>query len=228
MAAELTYDDSYLESLESQDVEIEGEFDPDADYNRPAPPVPDGVYQMTFENGGVFHEGERVPYRAAQWKNETRPHFELAIKGTIIAPDNPKIDGKFVFTGFPLTTKPDVDRNNQSAVGDAFRSLTGKPIAGLKQLDHVKQLDEALKSKPIGFAKVQNVLRDQDAEKAAAQAGEKRPRTVYGQKKIMALKGGTDSKGEFTGAGDHPETGTRCAARAEISSFMPHDYKPKE
>ena len=161
----------------------------------------------------------------------------MAIKGTIIAPDNPKIDGKFVFTGFPLTTKPDPDRNNASGVGAAFRALTGKPIAGLKALDHVKQLDEVLKGEPIGYAKVQNVLRDSEAEKAIGEVGEytgpnlqkltKRPKTIYGQKKIAALKGGTDSQGNFTGAGDHPETGNRCAARAEISSFMPFDYTPK-
>jgi hypothetical protein len=228
MAVEITYDDSYLQSLEAEDQDVATEFDPDADYARPAPPIPDGTYQMKFSNGGVFHESQRVPYRSAQWKNESKPHFEIAIKGIIIAPDNPKIDGKFVFTGFPLTTKPDIDRNNQSAVGDAFRALTGKPIAGLSQLGHVQQLDEVLKGEPIGFARVQNTLRDSDAEKAAGLSGEKRPKTIYGQKKIQALPGGQNSQGEFTGAADHPETGVRCAARAEISSFMPHEYKPKE
>jgi|SRR5215469_413699 len=238
MAVEITYDESYLSSLEEQDEEIgaPGEFDPDAEYNRPAPPIPDGTYQMKFSNGGVFHEGNRVPYRMAQWKNETRPHAEIAVKGIIIAPDNPRIDGKFVFTGMPLTTKPDVDRNNQSAVGAAFKALTGKPIAGLKAVEHVKQLDEVLKGEPIGYARVQNILRDSEAEKAIGEVGEytgpnlqkltKRPKTVYGQKKIQALKGGTNSQGEFTGAADHPETGNRCAARAELSSFMPFDYKP--
>jgi hypothetical protein len=238
MAQELTYDDAYLESLEELDTEelAPDTFDADADYNRPAPPIPDGVYQMKFSNGGVFHESQKVPYRMAQWKNETRPHAEIAVKGVIIAPDDSKIDGKFVFTGFPLTTKPDPEKNNASAVGAAFKALTGKPIAGLKALDHVKQLDEVLKGEPIGYARVQNILRDQDAEKAFSDGekartnppGSKRPRTVYGQKKIMALKGGTNAAGEFTGAADHPETGVRCAARAEISSFMPIDYKPKD
>ena len=245
MAVELTYDDEYLQSLEAGDVpDQESTFDPDADYNRPAPPIPDGTYLMKFSNGGVFHESKRVPYKSAQWKNETRPHFELAIKGTIIAPDSPKIDGKFVFTGFPLTTKPDPEKNNQSGVGGAFRALTGKPIAGLPGVGHVKQLDEVLKGEPIGFARVQNILRDQDAEKEFGVTGavvlaatdatgnhlklDKRPKTIYGQKKIQVLPGGQNSQGEFTGAADHPETGVRCAARAEISSFMPHDYKPKE
>src|SRR5215472_910379 len=220
MAVEITRDEAYLQSLMDADTEefTPDEFDPDADYARPAPPIPVGVYQMKFSNGGVFHEGNRVPYRSAQWKNETKPHFEIAIKGVIIAPDNPKIDGKFVFTGFPLTTKPEVDRGNQSAVGAAYRALTGKPIPGTKGSEHVVKLDEVLLGEPIGYARVQNILRDSEAEKAAAESGEKRPKTVYGQKKIMALKGGTDSQGNFTGAADHPETGNRCAARAELSS----------
>jgi hypothetical protein len=73
---------------------------------------------------------------------------------------------------------------------------------------------------------VQNVLKDKDAEKAAYEAGEKGPKAVYGEKKIMTLPGGSDSRGIFTGAADHPETGNRCAARAYIVEFKPKDFEP--
>lgn len=228
----IIYDDAYLASLEALDTpDATVEFDPDAEYNRPAPPVEDGWYQMKFSNAGVFNEGNKVPYRSAQWKNEHKPHFEIAIVGEIIAPDNALINEKRAYTGMPLTTTPDPDRNNASGVSAAFRALTGKPIAGLPGLSHVKQLDEVLKGSPIAWARVQNVLSDRDAEKAANEAGVDRkssefPKPVSGQKKIMALPGGTDSQGRFTGAADHPVSGTRCVSRPQLVEFKPTDFVP--
>ena len=223
----IIYDDAYLQSLEALDTpDATVEFDPDADYNRPAPPIEDGWYQMDFTNGGVYSDGNKVPYRSAQWKNEHKPHFELAIQGVIINPNDPLTDQKHVWTGMPLTTTPDPDRGNASAVGAAFRALTGKPIAGLPGLQHVKQLDEVLKGTPRGWGRVQNQLRDVDAEKAAAEAGEKRPKSINGQKRIMALPGGTNAQGKFSGAADHPETGTRCVSRAVLVEFKGADFVP--
>jgi len=231
----IIYDETYLQSLEALDTPDETvAWDPDADYNRPAPPVEDGWYQMTFSNAGVFADGNKVPYRSAQWKNEHKPHFEIAVMGQIIAPDNPLIHEKHVYTGMPLTTTPDPDRGNASGVGAAFRALTGKPIAGLPGLGHVKQLDEVLKGQPVAWARVQNVLADRDQEKAfsdnekigANPPGAKRPKAVYGQRKIMALPGGTNAQGKFSGAADHPETGNRCVARAQIVEFKPADFVP--
>jgi hypothetical protein len=227
MANEIVYDETYLKSLEELDTPDAGEaFDPDASYNRPAPPIEDGWYQMKFSNAGVYSDGNKVPYRSAQWKNEHKPHFEIAVMGEIIAPDDLMVNEKRVWTGMPLTTTPDPDRGNASAVGAAFRALTGKPIAGLPGLSHCKQLDEVLKSSPIAWGRVQNQLRDVDAEKAAAEAGEKRPKSINGQKRIMALPGGTNAQGKFSGAADHPETGTRCASKAVLVEFKGADFTP--
>lgn len=228
----IIYDDAYLQSLEALDTpDATVEFDPDAEYNRPAPPVEDGWYQMKFSNAGVYSDGNKVPYRSAQWKNEHKPHFEVAIMGEIIDPNNPLVNTKHVYTGMPLTTTPDPDRGNASGVGAAFRALTGKPIAGLPGLQHVKQLDEALKSEPIAWARVTNVLSDRDAEKAALDAGIDRkssefPKPVTGQKKIMALDGGTNAQGKFSGAADHPVSKTRCVSRAQIVEFKGADFTP--
>ncbi len=228
MPTDITYDDAYLQSLEAIDQpDTAAEFDPDAEYNRPAPPIHDGWYLMTFANAGVYNEGNKVPFRSAQWKNESRPHFEIAVVGVIAKPEDSLVDGKHVYTDMPLTTTPDPERNNASAVSAAFRALTGKPIAGLPGLGHVKQLDEVLRSGNVtGWGRVQNVLRDRDAEKAAGLAGEKRPKAVYGQKKISALPGGTDSAGKFTGAADHPETGVRCVSKAVLVEFKPASWTP--
>lgn len=234
-AKPIIYDDEYLQSLEALDTpDASVEFDPDADYNRPAPPIEDGWHMMDFSNAGVYSDGNKVPYRSAKWKNEHKPHFEIAIMGTIIDPNNPLIDQKHVYTGMPLTTTPDPDRGNASAVGAAFRALTGKPIAGLPGLNHCKQLDEVLKGNPRGWGRVQNQLHDTDAEKAFSEAqkagtaedGAKRPKSVNGQKRIMALPGGTNAQGKFSGAADHPETGNRCVSKAVLVEFKPADFVP--
>jgi len=224
---EIVYDQTYLDSLAALDTPDEtAAFDPDADYNRPAPPVEDGWYQMTFTNAGVYADGNKVPYRSAQWKNEHKPHFEIAVVGSIIAPDNLLVNEKHVYTGMPLTTTPDPDRGNASGVGAAYKALKGEPIPGLPGLKHVVALDEVLKSSPIAWARVQNVLADRDAEKAAAEAGEQRPKPVYGQRKIMALPGGTNAQGNFSGAADHPVTKNRCVSRPQLVEFKPADFVP--
>jgi hypothetical protein len=232
---EITYDESYLSALEAEDApDTTDTFDPDADYNRPAPPIEDGWYQAVLSNAGVFADNKRVPYRSAQWRNQTRPHFEIAVKGEIQKPEDTLVDKRFVFTGMPLTTTPDPERHNASAVGAAFKAITGKPIAGLPGLSHVKQLDEALQSTPLAWVRIQNVLQDDEAAKAYRErekadtliAGEEKVKAVYGQKKIAALPGGTDAVGKFTGAADHPVTGTRCASRPQIVEFKPADWVP--
>lgn len=232
MPNEIVYDEAYLQSLEALDAPDETvAWDPDADYNRPAPPVEDGWYQMKFSNAGVYNDGNKVPYRSAQWKNEHKPHFEIAVVGEIIDPNNPLVDTKRCYTGMPLTTTPDPDRGNASAVGAAFRAVTGKPIAGLPGLQHVKQLDDVLKGGPIAWGRVQNQLSDRDAEKAANEAGIDRksaeyPKAVNGQKKIMALDGGTNAQGKFSGAADHPISKNRCVARPMLVEFKGADFVP--
>ena len=83
---EIEYDDTYLESLKAEPVpEISGEFDPDAEYNRPAPPVEDGWYQMTFSNGGVYVEGAKRPFEESEvGESCCRSHMEINVTGTII------------------------------------------------------------------------------------------------------------------------------------------------
>lgn len=228
MPQEITYDQAYLDSLEALDQpDATVEFDADADYARPAPPIEDGWYFMTFSNGGVYVDGAKVPYRSAQWKNEFKPHFEIAVVGSIIKPEDSLVNEKHVYTGMPLTTTPDPDRNNASGVSAAFRALTGKPIAGLPGLKHVQQLDEVLKGNPTGWGRVQNILQlDKDGTEAYQAEHGKRAKAVYGQKKIMALPGGTNSQGKFSGAADHPANGVRYAAKATLVEFKPADWEP--
>jgi len=234
-AQEITFDDSYMELLDAPVTPdgTEEAFDADAEYNRPAPPIPDGWYFGTVYNAGVKVKNEDgslkdglFPFRESKWKNDSKPYHEVAVKAQINKPEDTLVHEKYVWTGMPLRTKPDPDRGNASGISAAYKALAGEPIKGMPGPQHAKQFVELLLTEPQGWFRVQNVLRDQDAEKAAAEAGEKRPKAVYGMNKIMGLPGGKNSQGHFSGAADHPETGNRCAARAQIVEFKPRDFEP--
>lgn len=222
---ELTFDPTYMELLEGTGEQITEDFDPDADHNRPAPPIEDGWYYGKAMNSGVYNaEGQLVPFKVSKWSNETKDHYMIGVKVEIVSAD-PLVNGKHVYTPGPghLRTVPDPDRNNSSAVSAAYRAMAGEPIKGMSEKEHAKQLVELLQTEPMVKVRVQNVLADRDAEKAAREAGEAKVKPVYGQKKIMLLKGGTNAQGKFTGAADHPTTGTRCASRAMIQEFKAKD-----
>lgn len=219
---ELTYDPTYMALLDGTYDPITEEFDPDADFNRPAPPIEDGWYYGKVTNAGVYVEGNLVPFRESQWKNETRKYHEVGVKAEIVSVD-PLYNGRHVYTNMPLRTKPDPERNNASGISAAYKALAGEPIKGLPGVGHVKQFLDILAQEPMAKFRVQNVLRAVEAEKAARDAGEKGPKAVYGQRQIMALKGGTDARGKFTGAADHPVTGNRCVSRAYLVEFKAKD-----
>lgn len=218
---EITFDDNY--GVDIEDAPIAEAFDPDASYNRPQPAIEDGVYQAKVENSGVYVDGVLRPYRASSWKDGRKP-FEVALKATIIAPDNPLVDGRMVWTDMPFNTLVDADRHTSQVLA-AIKAISGKPGAGISPKGHAEQLVELLKAAPICHIYVQNVLHDRDAEKAAGEAGEKRPKAVKGMKKIMALPGGKLENGKFSGAADHPQTGNRCAAKATLVDIRPEPAK---
>lgn len=235
-AKEILYDPTLMELLDGTGDDIEGDFDPDAEYNRPAPPIHDGWYYGTFSNAGVYSKGatQPSPFRVSRWKNEQKDHFEVAVKAEINKPEDALVNGKHVYTDMALRTKPDPDRNNASGISSAYKALSGEAIKGMGEAAHAKQFVELLQTQPQGWFRVQNVLRDKDREKeiyegklnGSVPQDKKNPKAVYGERKIMALPGGSDSRGIFTGAADHPETGIRCAARAFIVEFKPKDFEP--
>lgn len=238
MAQEIVFDPAYMELLEApvQEGSEPEAFDADADYNRPAPPIKDGWYWATIRNAGVRVNDKIMPYRESQWSNETRKYHEVAVKAELHKTEDPIADGKTVFQAMPLRTKPDPDRGNASSMSAAYKALAGHSIAGLPGGGHAKQMVDLLQTEPQCWIKVQNILRDQDADKAYSERkkagtlepGEKRPKTIYSEKNIMALEGGKDSQGHYTGVGVHPETGERCVARAYIVEFKPKDFDPED
>ncbi len=130
---ELVYDPTYMELLDG-DSEVDSTFDPDADHNRPAPPIHDGWYYGTFSNAGVYLKGGAapMPFRVSRWKNEDKDHYEVAVKAEILKPEDPLVNGKHVYTDMPLRTKQDPDRGNVSGVAAAFKAMSGTVVKGIK------------------------------------------------------------------------------------------------
>lgn len=222
---ELTFDPTYMELLEGVGEPLVEDFDPDADFNRPAPPIEDGWYYGKALNAGVYDtEGKLVPFKISRWSNEQKDHYQIGVKVELVSAD-PLVNGKHVYTPGPshLRTAPDPDRGNASGVSAAYKAMAGEAIKGLSEKEHAKQLVELLQTEPMVKVRVQNVLADRDAEKAARDAGQPKVKPVYGQRKIMGLKGGTNAQGKFSGAADHPTTGTRCVSRAMIQEFKAKD-----
>lgn len=213
------------------------EFDPEAEYALPAPPVHDGTYDASIEINELYAEGGgKVPFREKQWPSEARPHYEFGVKATLIA-DDPRTNGKFVFTPMfrPLTTSINAERGNTSQVAAAYKAITGQPIRGVSQKEHAKQFYQLLAEKPVARVKVRNVLDDYEFAKAykAEVDPNYKNKPVYGQKAIMALEGGTKVNGEFSGRAKHPdavkwekEGGPKAqyiVARANIDGFAAKD-----
>ena len=226
---EILYDTSYDDQLAITDEPTADEIDFDADTDRlPPPPIPDGVYFATVENAGAKVDGTIRPYRLSRWKNDMKDHYQLQLKATIIAPENPLIDGKTVYsTGpehFRTAIKPDTKTSSVLVAGKALNG--GQPLVGISELEHAKQLDKILQGKPTGYVYVRNELRDVDAEIAATKAGGKGPKAIRGQRQIMGLELGKKSDGTFSGRGIHPETKTLCASRAYLTEIKPHGYDP--
>lgn len=226
---DILYDDSYDQQLATTDEPTTEEIDYDADTDRlPPPPIPDGVYFATIENAGAKVDDAIRPYRVSRWKNDVKDHYQLQLKATIIAPENPMIDGKVVYsTGpehFRTAIKPDTKTSSVLVAGKALNG--GQPLAGVSELGHAQQLDKILQTKPTGYIYVRNELRDVDAEIEAGNAGRKGPKAVRGQKAIMALELGKKSDGTFSGRGIHPETGNLCPSRAYLTEIKPYGYDP--
>lgn len=225
---------NYLSLLEGEG-EAE-EFDPDAEYALPAPPINDGTYDATIELSNLKDkDGNMVPFREHKAPWETKPHFEFAIKATLIS-DDPKVNSKFVYTPLfrPLTTAINAERGNTSQVAAAYKAITGQPIKGVSQKEHARQFYELMQEKPIARVKVRNVLDDYEFTKAQKLIDPNfKGKAVYGQKAIMALEGGTKFDGSFSGRAKHPQAvaaeqagGAKAqyiVARANIDGFAPKE-----
>ena len=191
MAQEVTYDPTLMDTLDEDMTTLPAEFDPDEDYAAPPPPVPDAWYQATLTVAGVKDEsGQLVPFRKRPWGNIPQT-FHTSINARIVDPAGVN-DGKFASDN-TVTTHSDPRRHNTSKAAMYYRAITGKPIPGVNEGQHMKALLEELQSSPTVWIKTQLEGQAGDASKAFSDAkkagtlanGQKAPKTFRGDKSFM-------------------------------------------
>lgn len=186
----VVFDPTLMDSLDEDSTALPQEFDPDADYNAPPPPLPDGWYQATLSVAGVKDDsGNLVPFRKRPWGNIPST-FHTSIQAKVIDPGGLQ-DGKYA-TDNTVTTHSDPKRHNTSKVATYYRGITGKSIPGASEGSHMKALLTELQSEPTVWVKTQLEGQAQDAGKAFSDAkkaaggkapdGVKAPKTYRGEK----------------------------------------------
>ena len=195
---EPTFDTSLLDQPSTDDLMVPPEFDQDADYAAPPPPVPDGWYQATLSMVGVKNESkENFLYVKRPWGNIPQT-FHTSINARIIDPGGPQ-DGKFASDN-TVTTHTDPRRHNTSKVNMYYRAITGKPVPGVREEDQMKAMVKEVLGSPVVWIKTQLEGQAPDASKNFSDAKKeqgrkdpvddngvvmKAPKTFRGDKSFM-------------------------------------------
>lgn len=220
--AEVVFDPTLMDSLDEDTTQIAADFDRDADYAAPPPPLPDGTYQMTLSCAGVKDEnGTLVPFRKRPWGNIPST-YHTSIQARIVDPGGPQ-DGKFASDN-TVTTHIDPKRHNTSKVAMYYRAITGKPIPGVSEGQHMKALLELLQGNPTVLGTTQLEGQAQEASTAFSNAkkansgrapeGMKAPKTFRGQKAFT-------QEGKLTGRVWDDEAQEFVVGRPSIASVKP-------
>jgi hypothetical protein len=225
--AELTYDDAYLLTLEDDQTEVGTEFDPDADYAAPPPPLPDGWHLAKLRNlGAKDAEGTLRPFAGPRKWGNIPATFFTQIEAVIVDQGGPQ-DGKRT-DRYNVTTHAEARQNNASSASLVYRAITGDPIPGVNQGRHMGLIVDQLKGvEPIVWVKTQLEGRPQEAGRAyddrkkagQLEPGEKAPKTYRGEKNFM-------ENGKVTGRVTDPETGEVVVGRPVITDMKPQSWTP--
>lgn len=225
--ADVTFDPTLMDSLDIDETTVPAEFDQDADYNAPPPPLPDGWYQATLTVSGVKDaDGNLVPFRKRPWGNIPST-FHTSIQARVQDIGGVQ-DGKFASDN-TVTTHIDPKRYNTSKVATYYRGITGNPIPGVSEGQHMKALLEELQSSPTVWIKTQLEGQPADASKAfsdtkkanggRAPEGTRAPKTYRGERNFY-------ENGKLTGRVFDEETGEWVVGRPVISDVKPLSFVP--
>lgn len=225
--AEVIFDPTLMDSLDIDETVVPAEFDQDADYNAPPPPLPDSWYQATLTVAGVRdQDGNLVPFRKRPWGNIPST-FHTSIQARVQDIGGVQ-DGKFASDN-TVTTHIDPKRYNTSKVATYYRGITGSPIPGVSEGQHMKALLEELQSSPTVWIKTQLEGQPADASKAFSDAkkanggrpveGTRAPKTYRGERNFY-------ENGKLTGRVFDEETGEWVVGRPVISDVKPLSFIP--
>ena len=225
---EVVFDPTLMDSLDEDTTTLPADWDPDADYNAPPPPLPDGWHQATLSVAGVRDGENLVPFKKRPWGNIPST-FHTSINARIVDPGGAQ-DGKFA-TDNTVTTHADPKRHNTSKVASYYRAIKGKPIPGVSEGAHMKALLEELQSKPTVWIKTQLVGQASDASRAFSDAkkanggkapeGMKAPKTFRGEKAFS-------ENGKLTGRAFDADAGEYVVGRPEIVDVKSISFVPPE
>jgi len=223
---EVEFDQQLMDSLDEDTTQIAPEFDADADYNAPPPPLPDGWYQATLKCAGVKDGEKQVPFKKRPWGNIPST-FHTSITAKIVDPGGLQ-DGK-IATDNTVTTHSDPKRHNTSKAATFYRAITEKPIPGASEGTHMKALLSELQAEPMVWVKTQLEGQAGEAGKAYSarkQAGllangEKAPKTFRGERAFM-------ENGKLTGRAWDGEANEWVVGRPAIVDVKPSSFTPPQ
>lgn len=219
------YDEAALAALETDNTEVGEGFDEDADYAAPPPPLPDGWHQATLHLIGAKVDGELKEFSGPRSWGNIPSTFFTQIEAKVVDPGGAQ-DGKRT-TRFNVTTHPEERRNGASSASLVYRALTGKPLPGLKQGPHMKQVLDALRgNSTIVWIKTQLSGEAQDASKAYREAKERgdnqlpaKPKTFRGEKTFS-------ENGKVTGRVFDEASLEWVVGRPDIVDIKPMTFTP--
>lgn len=222
------YDETALASLEEFTDEFTPEqFDVNADYSAPPPPLPDGWSMAKLVLlGAKDKDGNLKEFTGPRpWGNIPSTFF-TQIEAIVVDPGGAQ-DGKRT-NRFNVTTHPEERRNNASSASLVYRAITGNPIPGLKPAAHMGLVLDLLRGEsPIVWIKTQLEGEASEASKAFQEKkkagtlapGEKGPKTFRGEKSFS-------ENGKVTGRLVDPETGEIVVGRPSITDMKPQSFVP--
>lgn len=219
------YDETALEALENFTDEFTPEqFDQDADYAAPPPPLPDGWHLAQLNLiGAKDKEGVLKEFVGPRpWGNIPATFF-TQIDAKVVDQGGAQ-DGKRT-NRFNVTTHPEERRNNASSASLVYKAITGDPIPGLKPAVHMGLvLDQLRGQSPIVWIKTQLEGEAQEASKAAQAAklagtAVKKPKTFRGEKAFS-------QEGKVTGRVFDADSNEFVVGRPSIVDMKPQSFVP--
>jgi hypothetical protein len=227
MADEIVYDDELLAAAESDmDTSVGEDFDPDAEYNQPAPPLPDGWYYATLKNLGRKIDGVTKEFEGPRsWGPNITTYYTRA-GASVIDPNGPQNNKQATGNVTTHSEKTSSGSPRGSSANMYYKAITGQPLPGVGQGAHIALVAKELRSEPQVWVRTQLQGQDRDAKEAydaAKKSGtlgkdDKKPPTFKGQKEFT-------QDGKLTGV-KVLEDGTRIVGRPIIQEVKPKSFTP--
>ena len=130
-----TYDEELLAAAEADtETTVGAEFDPDAEYNAPMPPLPDGWHFAKLSNRGAKNAaGEQKMFVGPRPWGENITTYFLQVEASVIDPSGPQNNKR---ANGNVTTHNENGADGKSRGSSAsmyYRAITGQPIPGVNQ-----------------------------------------------------------------------------------------------